>query len=136
MTTSKQSQRQAQKETKLETSEFLSARMTSSNLVWNVLVSILTFLLVTLASSVAGEWITRLKFPIITGYLLSGVLAGPFVLGVIDSHDLPRLKFINDFALTTIAFSAGSELYFPELKKLFKTIIYYMGAVSLLGVIL
>ncbi len=50
-------------------------------------------------------------------------VAGPFVLGLIRSSDLKPLSYVTQFALAFIAFSAGAELYLPELRSLFKSII-------------
>lgn len=58
----------------------------------------------------------RLKFPLISGYLLTGVFVGSYVLDLISDEQVHNLSFINDFALATIAFCAGSELYFPEIR--------------------
>lgn len=62
--------------------------------------------------------------PLITGYLFIGALSGPNVLDVIHKSDVGRLGYVTQFALAFIAFSAGAELYLPELRSLFKRIVY------------
>ena len=44
------------------------------------------------------------------GYIFVGVLAGPFALDIVETHDLDSLKYINLFALAYITTSAGAEL--------------------------
>ncbi|MEQ8926206.1 MAG: cation:proton antiporter, partial [Fulvivirga sp.] len=46
-----------------------------------------------------------------------GVLAGPFVLGLIPSASIVHLKVINEIALSFIAFAAASELYIKNLRS-------------------
>lgn len=45
--------------------------------------------------------------------------------------DVPRLSYVTQFALAFIAFSAGAELYLPELRSLFKRILYSTTCVTL-----
>ncbi len=75
------------------------------------------FLVVAIAANAAGNWAAVIKFPLISGYLVMGIVAGPFLLNVVSEEDLGELGFINDIALAYIAFCAGSELYFPEIKQ-------------------
>lgn len=52
--------------------------------------------------------------------LFHRALAGPYVLELIHIQDLAPLSLVTQFALAFIAFSAGAELYLPELRSLFK----------------
>lgn len=74
------------------------------------------FIMLCLAANAFGPFAARIKFPYIAGYIVAGTLAGPFVLGILQQQQLDKLVFINDIALAFIAFCAGSELYFPEIK--------------------
>jgi Kef-type K+ transport system membrane component KefB len=78
----------------------------------------------------------RLKFPLISGYLLSGILIGPFVFKFMDTSEVKELSFITDFALATIAFCAGSELYFPEIRNLFRTIAINISMIVLMSFVI
>ena len=91
----------------------------------------LVFGLVTVAASRLGGIAPRLGLPLITGYLFVGALAGPYMLNVVTLATLPSLGFVTQFALAFIAFSAGAELYLPELRALFKQIVYSTTAVAL-----
>ena len=77
------------------------------------LASCIVFLFVCLASSRIAVFFPLIGLPLITGHLFVGALAGPFVLGVVQAPDVASLGFVTQFALSYIAFSAGSELYDP-----------------------
>jgi Kef-type K+ transport system membrane component KefB len=81
------------------------------------------FGIVVLASAKLGLLAPKVGLPLITGYLVVGAVCGPFVLDVIHVADLPRLGYTTQFALAFIAFAAGSELYLPELRALFRPIV-------------
>jgi len=59
----------------------------------------------------AGFLLTRItklaKLPNVTGYILAGVLIGPYVLNVIPSEMVANMGFISDIALAFIAFGVG-----------------------------
>jgi hypothetical protein len=74
------------------------------------LASCIVFLFVCLASSRIAVFFPLIGLPLITGHLFVGALAGPFVLGVVQTPDVASLGFVTQFALSYIAFSAGSEL--------------------------
>ncbi|MEN8202475.1 MAG: cation:proton antiporter [Bacteroidota bacterium] len=74
------------------------------------------------AAKIAGVF-QRLKLPLITGFLVIGLVSGPEMLGLIDKEALIKLDFLNDVALAFIAFAVGSELYLKELRSRMKSII-------------
>ncbi len=80
------------------------------------------FTLIALASNQVGEFFSRLRLPKITGYLLTGIIAGHFVLDFLSVELIHSLLFIDEISLAFIAFAAGNELYLPEVKGLFKSI--------------
>lgn len=69
-----------------------------------------------LAARQIGLSLARYKLPLISGYLLAGVVIGPFVLDLVSAEAVQSLTFIDDIALAFIAFSAGSELYLKEIR--------------------
>ncbi|PID86112.1 MAG: potassium transporter TrkA [Chloroflexi bacterium] len=83
---------------------------------------LLTFLVIALASQRFGQFFGRFNLPKISGFLVAGVVSGPFVLGIFSSESLDSLRFIEEFALAFIAFAAGSELYLPELRGKLRSI--------------
>ncbi|MFQ5683747.1 MAG: cation:proton antiporter [Candidatus Binatia bacterium] len=87
-----------------------------------VFIAVAGFVVVVLASRQIGQYFTRAKLPRITGYLLAGILVGPFGLDVISTGAIAHLRFIDELALSLIAFAAGSELVLKELRSRFKSI--------------
>ncbi|EDQ87531.1 uncharacterized protein MONBRDRAFT_27313 [Monosiga brevicollis MX1] len=83
-----------------------------------------TFLLITLASITVGGLLKRkLDFPLLTGFLITGILAGPYVLKMLSKTEVDQLDFVFDICLGFIAFAAGSELYYPEIKDSIQAIV-------------
>jgi len=76
----------------------------------------IAFGIICIASSKIAVVFQRINLPIITGFLVTGIICGPYVLGLIPTESITRLNFINETALAFIAFAAGSELYFKELR--------------------
>lgn len=74
------------------------------------------------AGQMAGAF-RKVRLPLISGFLVIGLISGPEVLGLIDQETLNGLSFINDVALAFIAFAVGSELYLNELRSRMKAII-------------
>jgi Kef-type K+ transport system membrane component KefB len=80
------------------------------------------FILIALASWQIGKFFKSKGLPVITGYLFTGVVAGPFVLGVGTEEMGHALFFLEELSLAFISFAAGSELYLPELRSRFRSI--------------
>ena len=74
------------------------------------------------AGRMAGAF-QKVRLPLISGFLIIGLISGPEVLGLIEQETLDGLGFINDVALAFIAFAVGSELYLNELRSRMKAII-------------
>jgi Trk K+ transport system NAD-binding subunit/Kef-type K+ transport system membrane component KefB len=99
------------------------------------------FLLIALAAKQIGKFFSQYGLPYITGYLLAGALAGPFILGLLPEEASETLRYIDDISLAVIAFVAGSELYLRELRSrlvgiLLNTAGIVVAAFSLIGVAL
>ena len=66
-----------------------------------------------------------LKLPAVTGYLVGGILIGPYCLGklsinglgFINMEQVHNLKVLSEIALGFIAFSIGNEFRISQLKK-------------------
>jgi Kef-type K+ transport system membrane component KefB len=68
-----------------------------------------------IAAYLLGTAVERLRLPRLSGYLLFGLLCGPFLLNLITSAMARDLQVVNGFALALIALVAGLEL---NLKRL------------------
>ena len=59
----------------------------------------------------AGFLLTRLskllKLPYVSGYIISGILIGPYVLKLIPTNIISNMGFLSDIALAFIAFNVG-----------------------------
>jgi Kef-type K+ transport system membrane component KefB len=65
----------------------------------------------------AGDLAVRLRLPRITGYLLLGMAAGPYALGLETIADARQLRLFEGLALGLIALTAGGELRLSGLGK-------------------
>lgn len=81
-----------------------------------------------------------LKLPNVTGYLLSGIIFGPFVLGKYiggwDEGKLNAVKWISEIALGFIAFTIGTSFKTSSLKSVGKRVIIITVFEALGGAIL
>jgi len=80
------------------------------------------FLIVAIASYQIARVLQKIKFPLITGLIITGIISGSSMLNFIERETLDDLGFLNDIALAIIAFSAGSELYLDDLRSRMKSI--------------
>ena len=75
------------------------------------------FLVVCVASSTLAEYCRKAKLPLITGYILAGIVCGPCVLSLLSQPASAQLsELINDDAMGFIGFSAGSKFLLSELR--------------------
>ena len=59
----------------------------------------------------------RLHLPNVTGYILAGVLIGPYSLKLVSMDMVRQMGFVTDIALAFIAFGVGKNFKWSELKK-------------------
>lgn len=76
-----------------------------------------------LAAYFAGRLTNLATMPRITGYILIGILCGPWVLKFVTPAHLERFRLIDELALALIAFTAGSELQLKNLTKRINSIL-------------
>ncbi|HHU75118.1 MAG TPA: cation:proton antiporter, partial [Clostridiales bacterium] len=62
-----------------------------------------------------------IKLPNVTGYLIFGLLAGPYCLKLFPKEIIAQFSIIPNIALGFIAFSIGSEFKLSYLKKVGKS---------------
>jgi Kef-type K+ transport system membrane component KefB len=86
------------------------------------LVAATGFLLV--AGTLASELVEVIRLPHLSGYLLAGVLAGPYVLGLIDAHTVHELTSINALALALISLEGGAALKLSTLRESLKSLAF------------
>ncbi len=66
--------------------------------------------MVLLSAFLLAKVLTRVRLPLISGYIFAGILAGPYVTGFLTREMVSRLDLINDLALSFIALTAGATL--------------------------
>jgi monovalent cation:H+ antiporter-2, CPA2 family len=59
---------------------------------------------------------TKIKVPTIIGYLLTGMIAGPFVLGIINAQD--QIEIIAEIGIVLLMFAIGIEFSLNHLLKI------------------
>lgn len=76
-----------------------------------------SFAFVLLAAYLSAQLLKNFGLPMISGYILTGIIAGPYVSSFLTTEMVSRLQLIDDLALNFIAFSAGGALHLTFLKK-------------------
>ena len=75
----------------------------------------------------AGFLLTRatkkLRLPNVTGYILAGVLIGPYILHLVPEQMIAQMDFVTDIALAYIAFGVGKYFKLSKLRQNGKKII-------------
>lgn len=64
-----------------------------------------------------GRLAKFVKLPNVTGYLLAGLILGPYMLKLIPANIVGEFGFVADVALGFIAFSVGSEFKLSYIKR-------------------
>lgn len=75
------------------------------------------FALILFSGLIFGRAVKLIKLPNVTGYLIAGLLLGPFVLNVVPQNVVTDLSSVSEIALAFIAFSIGAEFKLEYLKK-------------------
>ena len=87
-----------------------------------LLVFLIGFFIIAIAANEIAKVFQKIKSPLITGLIITGIIAGSSVLNFITTEAVEKLNFLNEIALSIIAFSAGSELYLKDLRSRMKSI--------------
>ncbi len=91
--------------------------------------------IVILSGILLGVLVGYLKLPKVTGYLLAGIIIGPFFLKLIPKEAISGLTVISEAALGFIAYNIGSSLNFKNLKKIGSGIIVIALFEALMAVV-
>ena len=86
------------------------------NVVLTIAIALILGLLSTRLMKVIG-------LPNVTGYLVVGLIIGPYMLGIIDKPSLESMSIISSLALGFIAFSIGVEFKIRHIKEIGKSAI-------------
>ena len=75
------------------------------------------FALITVAAAVALILFRRLKQPAILGYLLTGVLIGPYTLPLSPVGNVESIRLLADVGLVVLLFALGLELGWDRIRR-------------------
>jgi Kef-type K+ transport system membrane component KefB len=64
-----------------------------------------------------GRLVKQIRLPNVTGYLIAGLVLGPFVLKVFPSHVISGFDILSEIALSFIAFTIGCEFKLSYFKR-------------------
>lgn len=79
--------------------------------------ALLTFGFLILAAYTVGELARVIHLPKIVGYMGAGLVFGPFVTGTLSPAVVTELAPVSSLAIALIAFLAGAELQWGEMKS-------------------
>jgi Kef-type K+ transport system membrane component KefB len=65
-----------------------------------------------------GKLAKLVRLPKVSGYLITGILIGPSVLGLVSNQIVDSLSLVNDIALGLIMFSIGGVFEFHHLRDI------------------
>ncbi len=95
-----------------------------------------SFFVLAIASKEIGHFLGKYNLPHITGYLLTGMVVGPFILNLMPKGSTEQLLIIDQLSLAVIAFIAGSELFLKELRSRLRPILMNTTGVMIAGIII
>jgi Kef-type K+ transport system membrane component KefB len=70
-----------------------------------------------LAGTLTSSLLEVLRLPHLTGYLLAGIVAGPYVLHAVNHQAVADLSIVNSLALSLIALAGGAELRIASVRN-------------------
>src|SRR5665213_168407 len=89
--------------------------------------ALLAFGFLILAAYTVGEIAHAIHAPAIVGYLAAGVIFGPVGLQSVSNNALTQLEPVSGLAIALIAFLAGSELRWDQLREEWVGLLKIMG---------
>ncbi|MCB0061327.1 MAG: cation:proton antiporter [Caldilineaceae bacterium] len=83
--------------------------------------------LIVLAAQQVGRVFLRFRLPLISGFLFTGLITGPFVLDFIHQENVPQFLLLDELSLAFIAFAAGAELELDVIRGYLRSIAALIG---------
>ena len=102
----------------------------------DLILALSVFIFIGLASKEIGKHFRRFQLPLITGYLIAGILAGRFVLNLISKNTVSQLIWLDEISLAFIAFAAGSELSISDLRSKLRSLSWLTTGISVMTFVL
>ena len=92
----------------------------------------LAFGFLLLAAYFTAKIVSRFGLPKLTGYILAGVVTGPYVLELVTTDMAVSLKIVSGTASAIIALEAGAELQLEKIRPVVRTL-RALAVVSVIG---
>ena len=77
-----------------------------------------------LSGTLLSELVEAIGLPHLSGYIGAGIVAGPYVLRLLDHEVVTRLLPVNTLALSLIALAGGAELKLDLLKRGLRSLVW------------
>lgn len=87
---------------------------------------------VLIVSWALSKLFAQARLPKLTGYMMAGIVAGPFVLAYLDGDVVSGLSQVNGIAVALIALTAGSEIDIRAMKPLLRSVMW-ISAFAVVG---
>jgi len=84
-----------------------------------------------LVAYLSGRLASRFGLPKLTGYLLAGVISGPFLIDLVNNDMTSSLKIVNGTATCILGLTAGGELNLKRVHPVMET----LRAITVFGVL-
>src|SRR6185437_15456381 len=97
--------------------------------------SLLAFGFLILAAYAAGELASDAHIPKLVGYVAAGVAFGPYALRTVTAQAVADLSPVSSLAIALIAFLAGAELRWSEVRERGLAIVRILAAELLLALV-
>jgi Kef-type K+ transport system membrane component KefB len=89
-----------------------------------------------LGGTLLSELLEPLGLPHLSGYLLAGIIGGPYVLELVDHHTVSQLSEVNTLALALIALAGGAELRVSTLRQVARSVAWALAVQCLVVLVL
>lgn len=86
--------------------------------------TVLSLGVILLAGVLAAKFLRRAKFPMVTAYLLLGIIIGPYLLNLLPEQILGASGLFSNIVLGMIAFTLGQNFSSGNLRKLGKSVFF------------
>jgi len=73
-----------------------------------------------------AEILKPLKLPKLTGYMVMGIIIGPYFLNIVSHQTIKELELLESLALSFIALNAGGELHFRQFREYKRSVLYIL----------
>ncbi|TMW67355.1 hypothetical protein Poli38472_012471 [Pythium oligandrum] len=83
----------------------------------------IAFMIVAIASHSISKVCPHIGLPRITGYIVTGILVGPYVLNFLTTRQIRQLRIIDELSMAYIGLTAGSKLHWNRMKPIIRSIL-------------